>query len=368
MFLKTGSEWHIATSDDISTYNNLPPGNYVVKYNKLTFKYYLVKAENFGLPEKVYGDINKKAKRIITTFLDREASTGVLLSGDKGSGKTMLAKTISENLAILHGIPTVLINENFTGEEFSQFLARIDQPVMILVDEFEKVYNWHEQSKLLTMLDGTHNGEKLFVITVNSVSQVSEFMLNRPGRFYYALNFAGLEEDFIREYCLDCMNNKSEIDTIVKVSKTFSSFSFDILKTIVEEMNRYDETVYEVMDFLNTKPDFGKGERYNISMYYQGAKIDKGFYSPNYQNNVNIISDEIIQYFYKQNGKYHIDEDKLQSDSTVNYDDEDDMYTLKFGPRDISAFELTGDIVYQSGDYKLVLEKVSKFKLDIKKF
>lgn len=368
MFLKTGSEWHIATSDDITTYDQLPPGNFVVKYNKITLKYYLVRTDNFDLPSKVYGDTNKRAKRVITTFLDRGTSTGVLLSGEKGSGKTMLAKTISACLAELHGIPTVLINENFTGEEFSQFLARISQPVMILIDEFEKVYNWHEQSKLLTLLDGTHNGEKLFVITVNNLTNVSEFMLNRPGRFYYALSYQGLEEEFIREYCQDNLKNHAEIDTMVKVSKTFSSFSFDILKTMVEEMNRYDETVYQVMDYLNTKPDFGKGERYNITLYYQGTRLEKDQYGPSYQNNVNIISDEIVQYFYKLNGKYHIDEAKLQSDSAVTFDEDDDMYILKFGPRDISAFELTGDIVYQSGDYKLVLEKVSKFKLDIKKF
>jgi hypothetical protein len=37
----------------------------------------------------------------------------------------------------------------------------------------------------------------------------------------------------------------------------FSAFNFDLLKGMVEEMNRYNETPAQVLKFLNARPSFG---------------------------------------------------------------------------------------------------------------
>jgi hypothetical protein len=215
--------------------------------------FYLDEQATSGIDHKIYGSAVDRADRIIKTFFDRPASTGVVLQGEKGSGKTLLARLLSEKLRE-HGVSTLLVNSPFAGESFNNFIAQIEQPIMILFDEFEKVYDKERQQQLLTLLDGTHSGKKLFVATLNDFYMVNDFMKNRPGRFYYSFRYEGLEEIEVREYCQDNLRNKEKIDSVVTFSSTFSKFNFDILKAIVEEMNRYDEAVGDVVQYLNARP------------------------------------------------------------------------------------------------------------------
>jgi len=63
------------------------------------------------------------------------------LVGEKGSGKTLLAKYISIAAAKERGIPTIVINHPFHGDEFNLFMQSIQEPVIVLMDEFEKIHD-----------------------------------------------------------------------------------------------------------------------------------------------------------------------------------------------------------------------------------
>jgi phage protein U len=241
----------------------LPVGNYIVIETMQGFMF--KRTDTFDEPGRMYGTINKRAKRIMTTFMDRPRTTGVLLAGEKGSGKSQLARVVSR-LGYEENMPTIIINAPFHGDGFNQLLASIEQPAIILMDEFEKVYSDEShQEAVLTLLDGMMTSKKLFVLTVNNKYRVNDHMKNRPGRIFYSIDFQGLEIEFIREYCEDNLSNKEEIENIVKVSAMFKAFNFDMLKALVEEMNRYDETAFEAMEMLNAKPmDTSSGVTYEV--------------------------------------------------------------------------------------------------------
>ena len=177
----------------------------------------------------MYGDAQRNSDRIINTYFDRTVNTGVILQGEKGSGKTMLAKLLSTKLRE-QGVITIMVNSPFCGESFNTFLSSITQPALIIFDEFEKVYNSESQDKLLTLFDGTHEGHKLFVVSLNDYSRLNSFMKNRPGRFYYSITYNGLEDSFVREYCEDNLNDKNMINSVVNFSSTFSKFNFDMYR------------------------------------------------------------------------------------------------------------------------------------------
>lgn len=265
-FIKNGNTFKVADKDSLDIKDRLPVGNYIVKQDQFG-NFFIEAVDSFEFKGKKYGDNDRNRDRIFNTFMSRSSSTGVMLTGEKGSGKTLLAKTLSIKCAD-EGIPTILINQPWRGEAFNSLLQDISQPCMVLFDEFEKVYDSDEQEEMLTLLDGVFPSNKLFVITCNDKWRVNSHMRNRPGRIFYMLDFKGLNGEFIREYCYDNLKDASlkNVDSVVTVGSLFSEFNFDMLKALVEEMNRYNETAQEAMQMLNAKPEFDDGSLYRVTV------------------------------------------------------------------------------------------------------
>jgi len=258
--------------------DSLPVGTYVVKHTDMGFA--LEKVENFKLPKKIYGGVQSDAKRILKTFADRTNSTGVWLDGAKGSGKTMLAKLIS-SMALKDGISTIIVSEPYHGSDFNVLMQSIDVPCIVFFDEFEKVY--HEtnlQEELLTLLDGVYPTRKLFLLTTNGgKDSLVDMLISRPGRIFYSLTFEGLSDKFIKEYCKDKLKDQSKINDIIVAASIIGDMSFDVLQAIVEEVNRYGESVADVCSWLNIVPSSSRLNSYFkcISFVLDGKRLTNGW-------------------------------------------------------------------------------------------
>lgn len=180
-FLKMGNTYKVSKKEALDLTERLPVGNYVIKKNEMTGEMFLEAIDKFEFTGKIYGDTMKRATRILHSFEDRPATTGVMLTGEKGSGKTLLAKMLSIE-GYKRDIPTIVINAPWCGDAFNAFIQSIEQPVIIVFDEFEKVYDEGEQEAMLTLLDGVYPTKKLFVLTCNDKWRVNQHMRNRPGR------------------------------------------------------------------------------------------------------------------------------------------------------------------------------------------
>jgi hypothetical protein len=347
-FLKSGTRFNVSTKAALDLHEQLPAGNYTVKFDKMANCFYLEQIDNFEIKGKVYGDTRRNADRILDTFNDRTASTGVMLNGEKGSGKTLLAKMLAVNAAEA-GIPTIVINAPWCGEEFNGFMQMIEQPTVILFDEFEKVYDNDDQEKMLTLLDGVYPSKKLFVLTCNDKWRVNGHMRNRPGRIFYMMDFKGLEQDFIIEYCEDNLKAKEHIQAICRIATLFDQFNFDMLKALIEEMNRYNETPQEAMKMLNARPEFSSEARYKITLQPKGLDIsDDKLESNEWQGNplINRISLD-----YKV-----IEKDEVTGDEDWNWE------SCRFTNEDLKQIDAnTGKFVFinEMGD-RATLSKVKE--------
>lgn len=270
-FLKDGNNFRPVDPQSLVMLDTLPVGTYNVGFNP-EIGFFLTKIEDFVLPLKTYGQAETQSERIFNTFKERSASTGVMLAGEKGSGKTMLAKKLALRAAA-ENMPTIVVNDPFFGDGFNRFMQGISQPAVVLFDEFEKVYTSEQQAKMLTLLDGTFNSKKLFVLTCNDKWRVDSHMRNRPGRIYYSLEFRGLEESFIHEYCIDNLRGQERAAGVAAVGKLFGEFNFDMLKALVEEMNRYNETAQQAARMLNLKPESEEGGVFVVSVSYRGKNL-----------------------------------------------------------------------------------------------
>lgn len=272
-FLKSGNTFRVSSAAAMDLHDKLPAGNYIIKADPFG-NLFLEQIDSFTRPAKLYGDTLRNTDRILNTFMSRDSGTGVMLAGEKGSGKSLLAKNLSIE-AVKQEIPTIVINAPWKGDAFNKFMQDIEQPIIVLFDEFEKVYDQDDQEQMLTLLDGVFPSKKLFILTCNDKWRVNQHMRNRPGRLFYMLEFKGLGHEFIKEYCEDNLNDQSHVERVCQISSLFGEFNFDMLKAVVEEMNRYNETPQEALRMLNAKPEFEENHKFTMRLFVGEKELEE---------------------------------------------------------------------------------------------
>ena len=202
----------------------------------------------------VFGPINGKETKVFEAY-DRHP--GIILSGEKGLGKSLFSRRLA-HMAMKRGMPVILVDNR--AKNIATFIATLDQPSMFLLDEFEKNFKIRDMSngdedtgaqlQFLSLLDGTDGAKRLVIITCNDTSDLSQFFMDRPGRFYYHFQFryptADEAEEFIR-YC-GLEGHDDEVTRLAALG-TLIGFSYDALRAIVEELKAgytLDETLADL--------------------------------------------------------------------------------------------------------------------------
>lgn len=352
-FFRNGNTFRVADNNAVEVHDQLPAGNYIVKQDMFK-NFFLEMVEGFSQVPKLYGDTQKNSDRIINTFLSRDVSTGVLLNGEKGSGKSLLAKTLCIDANKL-SIPTIIINQPWVGDDFNKLIQDINQPAVILFDEFEKTYDSDSQEHMLTLLDGVFPTKKLFVLTCNDKYRVDRHMRNRPGRIFYMLEFKGLGTEFIREYCEDNLKDslKHHINKICDIAMLFDQFNFDMLKACIEEMNRYDDTPQDALRLLNAKPEFGGDVKHDVLLTYKGRTIKT---YKHWEGNPMVA--ERIRFDFSTNEKKKDDDNEDAAIAAMLDDDDEDYITVFFSSSDlVSILPQDGVYTFKQGDSELTLTR-----------
>lgn len=263
-FSTTGDSVNVFNLNTKSVSDKLEAQVYTLQYSMLAGFYLKIDKPSFILPSKLFGAIQDKSIKIQATYHSRSTSTGILLTGDKGSGKTLLVQHLA-NAMITKGIPVVCINEAYAGDNFNSFISSLGE-VVIIFDEFEKVYGTDEgptQQDLLTLFDGTASSKRLMLLTANQAHKIDKFFIDRPGRIYYHLRYEKLEESTTMEYCAALGISETVTNEIIEISRQTFTFSFDMLQAIVAEYKQFPAAITEVIKDLNITMPFVSTE-YNV--------------------------------------------------------------------------------------------------------
>lgn len=247
--------------DSLKTYGQLPAGTYEVGFSKFS-GFFLTSHNNLTVnEEKVYGNTEQKVRKVLHSFARVDRNFGVILSGRKGIGKSLFARLLAVH-AMEIGIPLILVTEYYPG--IANFLASIEQEVIVLFDEFDKTFASKDssapQEELLPMFDGLDGGKKLFVVTCNEVNRLSSYLLNRPGRFHYHFILSNPNANEIREYLTDKL--EEQYHPLIKKVIGFASqtdITYDILRAIAFELNNgfsFEETLADLNISKESTPRF----------------------------------------------------------------------------------------------------------------
>ena len=279
--IQTGTIYRVY-DDSMQTHNQLPAQAYLACFDPQSGPF-LKKYSDLKVSEKVYGVHSEKVDKVLNSFKIFNRNLGVILSGDKGIGKSLFSKLLSIK-AIESGYPLIIVNSYFPG--VGEYLAEIDQEVVVLFDEFDKTFELSERSKrdddaekrspqteMLTLFDGVAQGKKLFVVTCNDINALSKFIVNRPGRFHYHFRFDYPTSTEIEEYLIDSLNTdkaKEQIKNVIAFSQK-TKLNYDCLRSIAFELNlglTFKEAIQD-LNILNLEC-----EHYTLAMYMSnGARL-----------------------------------------------------------------------------------------------
>ena len=122
--------------NSLQAYDSIPAYTYNVRFDEMT-GFYLKVRSKLAVKEKTYGAHPEKAEKVLKTFSVFERNLGVILSGDKGIGKSLFARMLAEK-AQDAGYPVLIIDQFIPG--ISNYIQSIDQEAVFLFDEFDKTF------------------------------------------------------------------------------------------------------------------------------------------------------------------------------------------------------------------------------------
>jgi hypothetical protein len=283
LIIVNGADFRIMYGNELAVLETLPPSIYEVQYDEEK-GFFLTNVDgDIPISEALYGDVASLTSRVMISFERTQGNLGVLLSGPKGLGKTLTIKNICKT-ALEKRLPVILVKENFSN--LVSFIDSICQPCVIVLDEFEKLYPNHQkterddldgQDSLLNMFDSALASKKLFLLTCNDVSNISEYLLNRPGRLHYHFKMNRLTIGEIQEYCDNNLNREMRhlITDICSLGAKIPDFSYDMLKAIVFELNTYVCGLEEVTGILNI--DAQARSPFDYTIYFASGNTESGF-------------------------------------------------------------------------------------------
>lgn len=269
-----GNEFRIY-DDTLQVFPGLPAQTYNLRFDPHT-GFFFEKRSDLEINEKVYGVHLDKVNKVLDSFWKFERSLGVILSGNKGIGKSLFAKMLA-GMAVKSGYPVIIADRYIPG--IASYLESLEQEVVVLFDEFDKTFgkaNRQEetrndpQTEMLTLFDGVAVGKKLFIITCNKIDQLNDYLINRPGRFHYHFRFDYPDAGQIREYLSDTLvpDYQGEIDKVIAFARKID-LNYDCLRSIAFELNRGEtfESAIQDLNIINTQ-----SESYRVELHWEDGR------------------------------------------------------------------------------------------------
>lgn len=257
-FIKIGDRLVIKPQG--ADYDLIPGKVYDLSYDRYSGDDIFKENGELSLPSKVYTSKKDEffKKRVLTYFNNAFTdTTGVMLAGTKGTGKTIMAKVLAKE----SNLPIIIVDPQYPEHRLIKYFKQITTPVCILFDEVDKSF---DTEKMLDFLDGLQKtSKKLVIMTCNNLGRVSEYLQDRCSRIRYLRKYT--TEDNLE--FLDVLINDMGIKNVEEVSKfcreNIKLLSMDNIVAFLNEVKMLEDediTLEEIISVMNIDHVQLKGE------------------------------------------------------------------------------------------------------------
>lgn len=252
---------------DIDNVDQVPVGVYEVGCDMRG--YYLTKtADSFTFNYKLYNLQRGFLDYVKKTYDSTKGNLGVLFNGTRGTGKSVSAKILANEL----NLPIIIVQPNPEDNcGLVSYLASFNFDCVLFFDEFEKRFN-EKDCSILQIMDGVYTSDyrRVFLLTTNDLT-INENLLSRPSRIRYVREFGNLPHEIVEEYLDDNLKVKEGREDLINYIDTLTISTIDILKAITDEVN-----IHGVQNFLEIKKSFNvQTASYSYSVYRAYIPIQK---------------------------------------------------------------------------------------------
>lgn len=260
-FLKVGKNVSFKFNTDGLECNLIPGMVYNIKVDSYTRVVSLEETTPFSMPSKVYCTSRDRrfVDKVLNSYkLSENGFTGVMLSGLKGSGKTIMAKSIANE----SNLPIINIDKSIRPWALKVLVELLgDTNICFMFDELDKLLEDYDDSALLQILDGADTkGKHMILFTCNNEEHISEYLIDRCSRIRYWRKFDEMSPSLIMEVLNDKLNDKKEVESLTDFIKdNFEICSFDNIASFINEVNNYPTTTFEeLFKDMNLTPKNGQ--------------------------------------------------------------------------------------------------------------
>ena len=235
-------------------------GIYTITQDKKTEEFSLDYTEDrYKTPDKIYGNIQWHIDYYWAGFVNMNYVSGLLLTGSPGAGKTEISRALC-NKAIDAGLRVIVITNIKYSPELIAFLDKQDDTLMFF-DEFGKVFNYHTQGKMLTLLSNTFGRRRICIIADNDINGISDAIKNRPGRLRYSKDMIKLDPSVLEDYL---KHNPVKPDFKISLMALYRKslvFIYDHLQALVSEHHFMPDLPFkDILGVLNLSGFEGKAK------------------------------------------------------------------------------------------------------------
>lgn len=260
-FLKVGKNVNFKFNTDGLECDLTPGVVYNIKVDSYTRVVSLEETAPFSMPSKVYCTSRDKRfiEKVLNSYkLSENGFTGVMLSGLKGSGKTIMAKSIANE----SNLPIINIDKSIRPWALKVLVELLgDTNICFMFDELDKLLEDYDDSALLQILDGADTkGKHMILFTCNNEEHISEYLIDRCSRIRYWRKFDEMSPSLIMEVLNDKLNDKKEVESLTDFIKdNFEICSFDNIASFINEVNNYPTATFEeLFEDMNLTPKNGQ--------------------------------------------------------------------------------------------------------------